>query len=86
MIAVCEFGALLAAVGVELLASGLTLPKLRNVRHAEQLRHVGSEASLIACKYASKPLLRDSINAGLDVVLLNHDLCGKPAGGAIPLH
>jgi hypothetical protein len=57
------------------------LGRFKNARHAGELRHRGSSASLMARRYSSKPVRRSSLNVALDVVFANQDLGGRGAGG-----
>lgn len=57
------------------------LGRLRNARHALELRHCGSSASLMARRYSSRPSLRFSRYIGLEFVFTNQDFPGRGAGG-----
>lgn len=56
--------------------------RFKKARHADEVRHRPSDASLMARRYVSRPRRRSSRKRSLETVLENHDLDGRGTGGS----
>lgn len=68
---------LAALVDVEAAADG----RLRNARHAGEVRQRPSGDSFMARRYSSRPIRRSSRKLSLEVVFENQDFAGSGTGG-----